>query len=213
MALSHNWLSSTLEVMHLHAYLAQALLPGSEPLLQFPSITKTDANGVATEGETVPLNGLVKKLASRQDPRVEQLKEVGKQWGKLDVVDAQFKGTLQSCLLTMAYIFLSLVLGERLVTPGAIVQLVFKVRLLPVGVQVSPFSAADVDQEKAHAKQEDEREQLFMQGKLDTETLDGLEGGYAHAPYWPAVRSAPLFHSRFFISPKLYRTDDRNGGR
>lgn len=87
-ALAHNWLATSMNVMHIHAMLAQAIFPGSDALLAFPSVDKEEAKVV--EGGVA---GLIKSLDEKNDPRSEMVKRVADKWGKLDVVDSQFKGT------------------------------------------------------------------------------------------------------------------------
>jgi translocation protein SEC63 len=81
-------------------------------------------------------------------------------------VDAQFK-----------------VIGERLVTPGAFVQLVFKLRL------VSPLSdgVAAKKQENEDKVAEEDKDKAFLISKGDMEELPGYKAQWAHAPHWPAV--------------------------
>src|SRR5260370_20302937 len=77
---------------------------------------------------------------------------------------------------------ISLVIGERIITPGAIVQLIFKLRLsspLESSSDDGEHSAApflsrkpeetDVDFEKRRAKAADERESCFLSSKKEAE--------------------------------------------
>lgn len=85
-----------------------------------------------------------------------------------------------------------LVIGERIVTPAAIVQLVFKVRLATPATRRSPAPESDntdVDETKRSIKARDEREQTFLASKKDAEDLatGNTESNLAHAPYWPQV--------------------------
>ena len=79
------------------------------------------------------------------------------------------------------------VIGERIVTPSAIVQLFVKARVTPPIGQTT--RAVDKD-EKRILKINDEKDQEFLTGRKDTEELtNGLKPiGFAHTPLWPAVR-------------------------
>jgi translocation protein SEC63 len=89
MALSHNWLTPTLDVMHLNAYFAQALRPGAPPLLQFPGVTEEDVK----ENKGKGITELVARLEEQQDQRAVSIRKAMERWGKLEIVDAKFKGT------------------------------------------------------------------------------------------------------------------------
>ena len=87
-------------------------------------------------------------------------------------------------------------IGERIITPSAIVQLVFKLRLVSplepsqsTGGAESVAGKTDVDTSKRIATSESERTQAFLNSKKEAEDLQpGDSGfGFAHAPYWPEV--------------------------
>ncbi|KAG9016960.1 secretory subunit [Tulasnella sp. JGI-2019a] len=167
-ALSHNWLACSLNVMHLNASLAQAVLPGSDPLLAFPSVNKEEVKAV--EGG---ITAYIKALEQKNDPRSEMVRRVADKWGRLDVVDSQFK-----------------VIGERIVTPGAIVQMVVKLRLTPPTVAKSTGQSTPPEQTVDERKKQIRKEEEFLNGKNDTDELyPGLTTpGHAHAPHWPQLR-------------------------
>lgn len=72
--------------MHLHAHLTQAILPGAEKMIQFPGIDDPD--------EDLPdsLEGLIERLEETGDRRLDAVKKTGEKWGRLEVVDASYKG-------------------------------------------------------------------------------------------------------------------------
>lgn len=84
-------------------------------------------------------------------------------------------------------------------TPGAFVQLVFKVR------QTSPFSEGSASNiPKAINKDtEAEADEKFLLNKNEMEDLPGYKPQWAHAPYWPTVRFLP-----FVKSLLTYRTTE-----
>jgi len=78
----------------------------------------------------------------------------------------------------------SLVIGERLVTPGAFVQLVFKVRLLSTIPEVMTEPKTPNPVEKAA---DEEVDNAFLLSKSEIEDLPSYKPQWAHAPHWPAV--------------------------
>ena len=89
MSLSHNWLTPTLDVMHLNASFSQALRPGASPLFQFPGVTEEDVK----ENKGKGIAELIARLEARHDQRAPSIRKATERWGKLDIVDAKFKGT------------------------------------------------------------------------------------------------------------------------
>ena len=75
--------------MRLHAYLAQALLPGKEQLMfaQLPGV-KLAEKGEGAES----IEDFVGKLEGKNDGRVAVMKRALETWGRLELVDASFKG-------------------------------------------------------------------------------------------------------------------------
>ena len=92
MTLAHSWLSSTLNVMHLHAHLAQALAPGKNSLLQYPMVEEDEANRLEVSPNESPVADFVGSLEGKNDSRAGVIKKIADRCGKLDVVDARFKG-------------------------------------------------------------------------------------------------------------------------
>jgi translocation protein SEC63 len=77
----------------------------------------------------------------------------------------------------------TIVLGERMVPPGAIVQLVFRARLVPIIEETTPALSPDL-------KIRDERHQVFWATKNDAEEIAHPAAVLAHTPCWPAVSAA-----------------------
>lgn len=87
---SRNWLAPTLSVMRLHAYLTQALSPGKEQLkfAQLPGVKLEEKQGEAENiGEFV-------EALEKEDGRVNDIRRALQGWGRLELVDASFKGWL-----------------------------------------------------------------------------------------------------------------------
>ncbi|THG98612.1 hypothetical protein EW026_g3617 [Hermanssonia centrifuga] len=163
-SISRNWLVPTLAVMRLHAYLAQALIPGESSLryAQLPGISESEAEVLSRE--TNALQDLVQTLEEKGDGRVGEIKKAVSKWGKLEIVDASFK-----------------VIGERIVTPLSIVYLVVKLRISPPTAEVSA---------KPVGAPKNGNDEEFLISRKDAEDMpEGAhDGGWAHAPHWPANR-------------------------
>lgn len=170
MAISHSWLQPTLVILRLHQLLAQAVAPDADRLTLFPGVDKETAQ--SAQGDIVKL---VRNVEVKAPESASDVRKIAERWGQLEFVDAGYK-----------------VIGEKVVTPSAIMQLVFKLRLAPPLAQTAaaPKEEEDVDKIKQALKYNDEADEKFFAGKKDAEELEpGVQGsGYAHAPYWPANR-------------------------
>ena len=89
---SCNWLIPTLSVMCLHAHLAQALLPGSDRLwfAQLPGIKGEEVGKLAPHARD--LEDFVHALQEKADGRIGEVKKAVETWGRIELVDAVFKG-------------------------------------------------------------------------------------------------------------------------
>jgi translocation protein SEC63 len=188
MTLSRNWAASSLQLMHLHAYLAQAVLPSpliespSTALLQYPNVKKEDTASVRS-GEVSDL------LSSLQDKDIASgVRAAAASAGKLDIIDAKFK-----------------VIGERIVTPNAIVNLLFRAQIVPrvkSEGDKTKETELSVDEAKAAAKTLEERENTFLATRHEIEPLDDEQTEavkWAHAPHWPEVSSPVLPRIKLLI--------------
>ena len=88
--MSRSWFTPTVSAMRLHAYLVQALLPGDERLkfAQLPGIKLSEAKELSISA----LDATPAVLTEKGDGRADDVKKALSRWGKLDVVDASFKG-------------------------------------------------------------------------------------------------------------------------
>ncbi|KAG8701223.1 secretory subunit [Ceratobasidium sp. 395] len=178
MTLSRNWAASSLQLMHLHAYLAQAILPS--PLIESPSTALLQYPNIKKEDTVTVHSGEVSDLLSRLDDkdRASGVRAAAASSGKLEIIDAKFK-----------------VIGERIVTPNAIVNLVFRAQVVP-RVKFEAASKEEkelsVDEAKAAAKALEDRENTFLGTRHETEPLPDGEteesAKYVHAPRWPENR-------------------------
>lgn len=76
--------------MHLHAYIAQALIPGSDELLQLPHVSPSALYGL---GGPSRAEGLVENLREKEPAFAADISKAGQHIGKLDIADAYFKGS------------------------------------------------------------------------------------------------------------------------
>ncbi|CAE6508966.1 unnamed protein product [Rhizoctonia solani] len=176
MTLSRNWAASSLQLMHLHAYLTQAVLPS--PLIELPSTALLQYPNVKKEDTAAIRSGDVSELLSNLGDKdiASGVRAAAANSGKLDIIDAKFK-----------------VIGERIVTPNAIVNLLFRAQVVP---RVKPEgknkeTELSVDEAKAAAKALDERENTFLGTRHEAEPFDEQPTEltkFAHAPHWPENR-------------------------
>lgn len=95
-------------VMRLHGYLTQALLPRASPgkrdrLSQLPGI-KTEEFATLKAAD---LAELVDELEAKSDGRVDDVKKAVDRWGRLELVDAAYKGMNESMwCVEMANVFI-----------------------------------------------------------------------------------------------------------
>ncbi|KAF9468774.1 translocation protein sec63 [Collybia nuda] len=171
-SISRSWLLPTLAIMRLHAYLAQALIPGSDHLrfAQLPGISTAEVDTLAHEARD--LGDILSALEKKSDSRALDVKKALQKWGRIEIVDAAFK-----------------VIGERVVTPSSIVFLVVKLRLSPPDKVHSVKEELDANNTKRVIKMNDEKDEEFLTSRKEVEEMsDDFVGGLAHAPYWPGER-------------------------
>lgn len=97
-SMSRNWLLPTISLLRLQAYLVQAVHPVQAAeaalLTQLPYVTEDDVVAAAEHVDEHDLKAFVEYLQERKDGRTEEvLKSVGR-WGRLDLVEASFRGTI-----------------------------------------------------------------------------------------------------------------------
>src|SRR6202043_510254 len=95
------------------------------------------------------------------------------------------------------------VIGERLVTPSAIVLLVVKLRMSSLADETKATISKDPEVADRTSKANDEKDYQFLIGRQDVEELPVntlATGGWAHTPYWPEVNHTVYFpRSYLFI--------------
>lgn len=91
-SVSRNWLLPTLAIMHLHAYLAQALPPVKNQrntLTQLPSIQNKDVQSLS---DTKTLTDVAEVFQLKKDERVSDIQKALERWGAPEIVNVTFKG-------------------------------------------------------------------------------------------------------------------------
>ncbi|KAI0052643.1 DnaJ-domain-containing protein [Auriscalpium vulgare] len=175
-SMARNWYHPTVAVMRLHAYLFQAIVPGDavSKFRQLPGIEEADVK--ALPEDVTDIEDFVHHLEKKGDGRVADIKKAADRWGRLELVDVGFK-----------------VIGERIITPSAIVFLVVKLRLSPPSLEPQMNGKAlesevTVGDAIANAKKDEE----FLNSGNDAEDLQSPSSslGVGHAPHWPVNRKA-----------------------
>jgi hypothetical protein len=98
---ARSWLSPTLMVMRLHAYVTQALLPGKTvaPQAQLPGF---DGDADVSEGKD--LASFISRLEDEGDIRITEARKAVEGWSRLDVVDMSFKGSFSIVIINLVLI-------------------------------------------------------------------------------------------------------------
>ncbi|KAL5335348.1 Sec63 Brl domain-containing protein [Aspergillus crustosus] len=195
-ALAFGNLRPVLGSFHAAQSLIQAIPPGSSPLLQLPYFTNDVVKSV--EGEDVKNHFTVQKLMKIPETERRALTvgagllsekqytsavSVAKQLPHLQVAKAFFK-----------------VMGEKVITPSSLVQLVVKARFVPPGAtnvpEVDPADLEDIDPE------EGDLDALMGRGPSRNRSVkfadgqnkgDRIQPPLAHAPYFARDHS-PRWH-------------------
>ncbi|KAG6884804.1 hypothetical protein C0993_008168 [Termitomyces sp. T159_Od127] len=193
-ATSRNWLSPSLAVMRLHAYITQALLPGPERMrfAQLPGIKLDEVLTLAPKA--ADLREFEQALVEKHDTRILDIKTVLAKWGRVEIVDAVFKGIVIHAssfpFFPFSLLTSSSVIGERTVTPSSIVFLVVKLKISPPGSTAVQEKKLDANEIKRRIKLNDEKDEEFLVSRKEAEELppDNQLPGWIHAPYWPGER-------------------------
>ncbi|KAK4686374.1 translocation protein SEC63, partial [Tremellales sp. Uapishka_1] len=157
-ALSHNWLATSELCIHLQPSLVQALPISVSPLAQFPDMSpeKCIENEMVkgVQGKRWLEKWVKLPVAEGED----EARHVALHWPRLEIVDAKFR-----------------VEGERVVTPGAIVQLAYRCRYIyPTTVVAKPkLAIANGDLPVDDAIKEENGDGLAVNGDIkDAEVED-----------------------------------------
>lgn len=103
-ALSHNWLETSLLAISLQPHLVQALPPGVPPLQQLPKLDNKTAEALEAKG--IEGHKWLEKFVAYdddvEDADLTEAKEVASKWPRLEVVDADFRGKCAAVRLNRA---------------------------------------------------------------------------------------------------------------
>ncbi|EXJ87260.1 translocation protein SEC63 [Capronia epimyces CBS 606.96] len=205
---------------HTSQNVIQAVAPGWSPLLQLPNITPQIATKISESSKTpvtlqtfMALPPGVRRNACSElsEAQYSQALRVASQIPHLQIAKAFFK-----------------VVGERVVTPSSLVQLVIKARVIPPGTKdipaVDPLDLEDIDPDEGDLEALHGREPAkSKQRKLPDGRIvedDSKEGSVqpplAHAPYF-AADHAPRWHvflseartGRIAVPPFTFTAFDR----
>jgi len=92
-SIARTWLLPTLATMRLFAAFAQALPPTASDrlrLTQLPGISVEDITAVAPKAKD--MSDVLHSLEEKDDPRSKDVKKTLEKWGRVQIVEAAFKG-------------------------------------------------------------------------------------------------------------------------
>ncbi|EHY56526.1 secretory subunit [Exophiala dermatitidis] len=205
---------------HTSQNIIQAVAPGWSPLLQLPNITPEIAAKISTDPKTpMTLQKFMTLAPSVRRTMCSELSEsqhaqamkVASQIPHLQIAKAFFK-----------------VVGERVVTPSSLVQLVIKARVIPPGTKdvpaVNPLDLEDIDPDEGdldalHGRKpaKSKRRKLPDGRVVEDDSKEGsVQPPLAHAPYF-AADHAPRWHvflseartGRIAVPPFTFTAFDR----
>lgn len=186
-----------LAAYHTSQNIIQAVPPNASPLLQLPNITpEVAAKLSATSKSPVTLQKFMSFPASIRrslcsdlsEEQYKQAMQVASQIPHLQIAKAFFK-----------------VVGERVVTPSSLVQLVVKARVIPPGTkdvpEIDPLDLEDIDPDEGDLdalhgrKSAKSKRRKTTDGRvIEDESKEGsVQPPLAHAPYF-AADHAPRWH-------------------
>ena len=202
-SLAHGNVPQILSTYHTFQNLIQAIPPNGSPLLQLPHITPSVARKIEGTNSRTPLT--VQQFM--QMPEYKRRHLATDQPGVLS--PAQYNTAVavarQLPVLHLEKVFFK-VMGEKFVTPGSLVQMVVKARVIPPGsVNVPPVNEADledVDPDEGDLdallgrKPGSKRKAKLLDGSEDQSSAPDekpLQPPLAYAPYFPRDHS-PRWH-------------------
>lgn len=209
-----------LAAYHTSQNIIQAVPPSASPVLQLPHVTPEIASKISPDPKTplslqklmsVPPSQRRNLLSDLSAEQYDQAMRVASQIPYLRVEKAFFK-----------------VVGERVVTPSSLVQLVVKARVIPPGTSnippVNPLDLEDIDPEegdvdalKGRRPAKTKRRKLPDGSYVEDDSKEGsVQPPLAHAPYF-AADHAPRWHvflaegrsGRISVPPTTFTAFDR----
>jgi translocation protein SEC63 len=204
MTLPFQHLKPLLATYHTAQHLMQATTPNSSPILQLPHFTQDIGQRISGSKSKAPLT-IQKLMSLPSEVRRNLCSGLG---------DVQYKEAMKIATqmphMRLEKAFFK-VIGDRVVTPGSLVLLVVKARIIPPGTpesSIPPVTSSDL--EDADPKEGDI--DAIKGRKKEKETQPSL----AHAPYF-AGDHAPRWHvfladqraGRIAVPPFTFSTFDK----
>jgi translocation protein SEC63 len=92
---ARNWSQPSIAAMRLHAYLAQGILPGSPGArwAQLPGMKRGDIRALPATSRDFA--DVISHLEKQKNVLAEDARKAVERWGRIEIVDARFKGMLQ----------------------------------------------------------------------------------------------------------------------
>ncbi|KAM0753489.1 DnaJ-domain-containing protein [Meredithblackwellia eburnea MCA 4105] len=200
-SLSHNWLSTTILLLHTSQFVQQALSPTSSPLLQLPHIDSAMVEEAAKvkvrtveEFGRLEVGDVEKVMKGRREWEKREAWGVAKVWPVVDVEEAKFR-----------------VVGESHITPSSIVSLSLSIRLSPPGQHRVPVVRAGIrdagivmgEGEEDFVSPKEGEEGKEEGADEEEEDKGEREMSVGHAPFFPGNRKPT--YSIFIGDHKLNR--------
>ncbi|PGH11981.1 hypothetical protein AJ79_04568 [Helicocarpus griseus UAMH5409] len=209
-ALAFGNLQPILGSFHMSQHLIQAIRPGASPLLQLPHFTPQIAKSI--DGEHSKSHMSVPQYMALSE---EQRKKISVGKGLLS--EQQYASALsvarQIPALNVSKSFFKVV-GEKVVTPSSLVQLVVKARFIPPGSinvpEVNESDLIDIDPD------EDDLDANKATKKRKNDSDERVQPPLAHAPYFARDHSPRWYifladsrQGRMAVPPFTFTTFDK----
>ncbi|KAK2805936.1 secretory subunit [Onygenales sp. PD_10] len=209
-ALAFGNLQPILGSFHMSQHLIQAIRPGGSPLLQLPHFTPQIAQSI--EGEHSRSHISIQQYMALSEERRKKI-SVGQNLLSEQQYSTALSVARQIPALDVSKAFFKVV-GEKVVTPSSLVQLVVKARFIPPGAtnipEVNERDLEDVDPDEDDVTLNKSKKN----GKGDSE--DKIQPPLAHAPYFARDHSprwyvflADVKQGRMAVPPFTFTTFDK----
>lgn len=220
MTLPFGFVKPLLASYHTSQNIIQAVPPSSSPILQLPHLTPQTCEKISKTSKlpmtlpkfmALPASTRRSLCSDLSETQYSQAMNVASQIPHLHVAKAFFK-----------------VIGERVVTPGSLVQLVIKARVIPPGTKnipaIDPLDLEDIDPDEGdldalHGRKpaKSRRRKLADGNYSEDDSKEGsVQPPLAHAPYF-AADHAPRWYvflsearsGRISVPPFTFTSFDR----
>ncbi|PGG97228.1 translocation protein SEC63 [Blastomyces parvus] len=211
-ALAFGSLQPILGSFHMSQHLIQAIRPGGSPLLQLPHFTPQIARSI--EGEHSRSRTTISQYMALSEQSRRKL-SVGKDLLSEQQYASALSVAQQIPVLDVSKSFFKVV-GERVVTPSSLVQLIVKARFIPPGStnipEVDERDLEDIDPDEDDISANNSAK--IKNGKEDSEYT--IQPPLAHAPYFARDHSPRWYifladsrQGRMAVPPFTFTTFDK----